>query len=74
MYCFKPIFHVRFKIKNKADRTAKGYKFICSVIFIYSFISSFKIHDEEEVGDKIGLTLLDKVDNALDVGVDVYPL
>ena len=43
-------------------------------LFIYLFILSFKIHDEEEVGDKIGVTLLDKVNNALDVGVDVYPV
>ena len=72
MYCFIPIFHVRFRIKNKADRAAKGYKFICPVLFMYLFILSFKIHCEEAVGDKIGVTLLDKVDNALDA--DVYAL
>ena len=72
MYCFIPIFHVRFRIKNKAGRAAKGYKFICPVLFMYLFISSFKIHYEEALGDKIGVTLLDKVDNALDA--DVYAL
>ena len=72
MYCFKPIFHVRYKIKIKADRTAKGYKFICPILFMYLFILSFKIHYEEALGDKIGVTLLDKVDNALDA--DVYAL
>ena len=72
MYCFIPIFHVRFRIKNKADRAAKGYKFICPVLFMDLFILSFKIHYEEAVSDKIGVTLLDKVDNALDA--DVYAL
>ena len=72
MYCFIPIFHVRFRIKNKADRAAKGYKFICPVLFMYLFILLFKIHYEEAVGDKIGVTLLDNVDNALDA--DVYAL
>ena len=39
---------------------------------MYLFILSFKIHYEEALGDKIGVTLLDKVDNALDA--DVYAL
>ena len=74
MYYFIPIFHVRFRIKNKADRAAEGYKFICPILLMYLFILSFKIHYEEAVGDKIGVTLLDKVYNALDVEVDVYAL